>query len=43
MLSKISTKPGIGVELKRNAINDCPQRVKKVETRLHEDGSVIDQ
>ena len=39
----LPTKPGIGVELKRNAINDCPQRVKKVETRLHEDGSVIDQ
>ena len=39
----LPTKPGIGVNLKDTAINDCPTVIRKVETRLHEDGSVIDQ
>ncbi len=39
----LPTKPGIGVSLKDTAINDCPTVIRKVETRLHEDGSVIDQ
>ena len=39
----LPSKPGIGVKLKDTAINDCPMVVRKVETRLHEDGSVIDQ
>ena len=39
----LPTNPGIGVELKKNAIKDCPTVVRKVQTRLHEDGSVIDQ
>ena len=39
----LPTKPGIGVQLKKNAIKDCPTKVREVETRLHEDGSVIDQ
>ena len=39
----LPTKPGIGVSLKDTAINDCTTVIRKVETRLHEDGSVIDQ
>jgi galactonate dehydratase len=39
----LPTKPGSGVSLKDTAINDCPTVIRKVETRLHEDGSVIDQ
>ena len=39
----LPTKPGIGVSLKDTAVKDCPTVVREVETRLHEDGSVIDQ
>ena len=39
----LPTNPGMGVELKKNAIKDCPTVVRKVQTRLHEYGSVIDQ
>ena len=39
----LPTKPGIGVNLKDTAVKDCPTVVREVETRLHEDGSVIDQ
>lgn len=39
----ISDKPGIGLELKPDAIEKCPPTPREVETRLHFDGSVIDQ
>ena len=39
----ISDAPGIGIELKPDAIDRCPPVPREVETRLHADGSVIDQ
>ena len=35
--------PARSMYLKKNAIKDCPTVIRKVQTRLHEDGSVIDQ
>ena len=39
----ISDEPGIGLELKADAVEKCPPTPREVETRLHFDGSVIDQ
>lgn len=39
----ISDSPGIGLELKPNAVEICPEKPREVITRLHADGSVIDQ
>jgi galactonate dehydratase len=39
----ISDAPGIGMELKPDAIENCPEVPREVVTRLHADGSVIDQ
>jgi galactonate dehydratase len=39
----ISDKPGIGVELVEGAQEKYPPRPREVETRLHLDGSVVDQ
>ena len=39
----ISDAPGIGIELKPDAIEKCPAVPREVITRLHADGSVIDQ
>jgi len=39
----ISEKPGIGIKLKENVEKLCPPVIREVVTRLHEDGSVIDQ
>ena len=39
----ISEKPGIGIKLKENVEKLCPPVTREVVTRLHEDGSVIDQ
>ena len=40
---RIPTVPGIGVELAEGAAERHPYRPREVVTRLHEDGSVIDQ
>ena len=40
---RIPTAPGIGVELAPDAAERHPYRPRPVVTRLHEDGSVIDQ
>jgi galactonate dehydratase len=39
----ISDTPGIGMELKPDAVEKCPEVPRPVRTRLHADGSVIDQ
>ncbi|MBU87831.1 MAG: mandelate racemase/muconate lactonizing enzyme family protein [Dehalococcoidia bacterium] len=39
----ISEKPGLGIKLKENVEKLCPPVTREVVTRLHEDGSVIDQ
>lgn len=39
----ISDAPGIGIELKPGAVEKCPPRPREVRTRLHLDGSVVDQ
>ena len=39
----ISDAPGIGLALKPNALEMCPEKPREVITRLHADGSVIDQ
>lgn len=39
----ISDAPGIGLELKDDAVANCPENPREVVTRLHADGSVIDQ
>jgi galactonate dehydratase len=39
----IPDTPGIGVELKPDALAKCPVRPREVLTRLHVDGSVVDQ
>ena len=39
----ISDAPGIGVELKDGAEENCPFVPREVGTRLHRDGSVVDQ
>lgn len=39
----IPDTPGIGIELKPDAVEKCPMKPREVETRLHADGSVIDQ
>lgn len=39
----IPDAPGIGIELAPDAAERHPYRPRKVETRLHEDGSVVDQ
>jgi galactonate dehydratase len=39
----ISDAPGIGIELKPDAIEKCPPVPREVITRLHADGSIIDQ
>lgn len=39
----IPDTPGIGVELKPDAIQKCPMRPREVVARLHVDGCVVDQ
>ncbi len=39
----ISDAPGIGLELKENAVEKCPETPRPVVTRMHRDGSIIDQ
>ena len=39
----LSERPGIGVELKPDAREKAPMRPREVTTRLHADGSVVDQ
>ena len=39
----ITDRPGIGVELTRNIQETCPYRPRRVKTRLHRDGSVVDE
>ncbi len=39
----ISDAPGIGLELKEDAVEKCPETPREVVTRLHADGSVVDQ
>ncbi|MFV1963970.1 MAG: mandelate racemase/muconate lactonizing enzyme family protein [Pirellulaceae bacterium] len=35
--------PGIGVELTEDVLENCPYRPRRLKTRLHCDGSVVDQ
>lgn len=39
----VPDEPGIGVELDEDALGDHPYEPREVVTRLHEDGSVVDQ
>ncbi|MSQ07876.1 MAG: mandelate racemase/muconate lactonizing enzyme family protein [Dehalococcoidia bacterium] len=39
----ISDRPGIGMDLKPGALTKAPMKPREVTTRLHADGSVIDQ
>lgn len=39
----ISDEPGIGITLKPDAARKYPYRSRQLHTRLHVDGSVIDQ
>jgi len=39
----ISDEPGIGVSLRPDAAEKFPYRPRKIHTRLHKDGSVVDQ
>jgi len=39
----VSDAPGIGVELADDVLQTCPYRPREVKTRLHRDGSVVDQ
>lgn len=39
----IPDRPGIGIELDEDALQRFPERPREVETRLHVDGSVVDQ
>ena len=39
----ISDEPGIGVELKPDAREKVPYTPRDISTRLHVDGSVVDQ
>lgn len=39
----IPDRPGIGIELAEDALQRFPERPREVETRLHVDGSVVDQ
>jgi galactonate dehydratase len=39
----ISDEPGIGVALRPDAAKKFPYRPRKIQTRLHKDGSVVDQ
>lgn len=39
----IPDRPGIGIELADDALERFPERPREVETRLHFDGSVVDQ
>ena len=39
----IPDRPGIGIELADDALERFPERPREVETRLHDDGSVVDQ
>ncbi|MBI4306124.1 MAG: mandelate racemase/muconate lactonizing enzyme family protein, partial [Chloroflexi bacterium] len=39
----LSDKPGIGVELRPDAAKKWPYKMRAVDTRLHLDGSVVDQ
>lgn len=39
----IPDRPGIGIELADDALERFPERSREVETRLHVDGSVVDQ
>ena len=39
----VSDRPGIGVELRDDIEEVCPYRPREVKTRLHLDGSVVDQ
>jgi galactonate dehydratase len=39
----VPEKPGIGVELAEDAAERHPYRMRWVGTRLHADGSVVDQ
>lgn len=40
---RIPDQPGIGIELDDDAVDDHPYEPRDVVTRLHEDGSVVDQ
>ena len=39
----ISDKPGIGIELAEDAMEKYPFKDRRRNTRLHVDGSVVDQ
>jgi galactonate dehydratase len=39
----IPDTPGISVELQLDALAKCPMKPREVVTRLHVDGSVVDQ
>ncbi len=39
----IPDTPGIGIELKEDILQTCPKVPREIETRLHVDGSVVDQ
>jgi galactonate dehydratase len=39
----ISDEPGIGVSLRPDAVKNFPYRPREILTRLHKDGSVVDQ
>ena len=39
----ISDEPGIGVSLRADAAAKFPYRPRTIHTRLHKDGSVVDQ
>jgi galactonate dehydratase len=39
----ISDRPGLGIELKPDALDKVPPRPREIQTRLHKDGSVVDQ
>lgn len=39
----IPEEPGIGVELDEDALDEHPYEPREVRTRLHEDGSIVDQ
>jgi len=40
---RVPDRPGIGVELDESAVAEGPYEPRDVVTRLHEDGSVVDQ
>ncbi|MEF8885174.1 MAG: galactonate dehydratase [Haloarculaceae archaeon] len=40
---EVPDAPGIGVELDDDAVAECPYEPREIVTRLHEDGSIVDQ